>query len=124
MTDGLHAVVFAFDLSDEEPSHDHDLPERDCAIGTQPIPITEDTVHVRHLGEQTWHRVVAGSPSTLGYETSCGLVLAFGIAEWRQQAHRGEPCTECFTKHEQHKFIPEMASTWRHHLDGPHKKAK
>jgi len=124
MSDGMQGAVFDFDLSDEEPTTEHAFPEspRAWALGTQPIPITEDTLHVRHLGQQTWHRVVAGSPSTLGYETACGLLLEFGVAEWRQQAHRGEPCTDgCFTAREVARFVPEVASTWRFHSD-PKKK--
>jgi len=122
MSDGTHgSSSFAFDYSDEEPTSDYSLPERDWALGSQPIPITEDTLHVRHLGEQTWHRAMAGSPTSLGYETSCGLVLEFGVAEWRQQVHRGEPCPQCFTEREVARFVPEVASTWRYHSD-PRKK--
>jgi len=112
MFDASHAQAVSFD--DDEPTLDH-TPARDLAIGTQPIPITEDTLHVRHVGQQTWHRAMAGSPTSLGYETACGLSIEFGLAEWRQQAHRGEPCTECFTAREVARFVPETASTWRFH---------
>lgn len=125
MFDATTAVsITDFDFSEESPTSEYDLPERDWALGSQPIPITEDIVHVRHLGEQTWHRAMAGSPSTLGYETACGLALAFSDAEWRSQVYRGSPCPECFTKRELARFVPDVASTWRHHLDGPHKKEK
>lgn len=123
MSDGLRHAVPAFDLSDEEPTNDYAQPEYDWAIGSQPIPITEDTLHVRHVGQQTWHRAMAGSPTSLGYETACDLVIEFSLAEWRQQCHRGEPCRDgCFTAKEIARFVPETASTWRHFEDQQRKK--
>jgi hypothetical protein len=121
--EGMAVLHGAFDLSDDAGS-DREVPERDWAIGSQPIPITEDTVHVRHLGEQTWHRVVAGSPTSLGYETACPRpMIEFSLAEWRQQCHRGEPCRDgCFTEKEIARFVPETASTWRHFEDQQRKK--
>jgi len=123
MFDASHAQAVSFD--DDEPTLDS-TPARDLAIGTQPIPTTEDTVHVRHLGEQTWHRVVAGSPTSLGYETACPRpMIEFGLAEWRQQVHRGEPCRDgCFTAKEIARFVPETASTWRYFEDQQRKKEK
>ena len=115
---------FAPDFDAEERSiSGMDL--REWPSGSQPIPVESDTVHVRNVGSQTIHRVVAAGMSTLGYECACELVIPYNLAETRNESNRGEPCKDgCFTPFEQRKFVPEVASTWRAHLDGPHKEKK
>lgn len=109
---------YAFDISDADESHR----ETEFAQGSQPIPTELDCMHVRNVGSQVIHRVVAAGMSTIGYECACELVVPYNLAETRPESNRGEPCTNgCFTDFERKKFVPEVMSTWRHHLDGPHK---
>lgn len=113
----------ALEFSDEERTVDDAYPS-EWPTGSQPIPVEADAMHVRHVGEQTTHRVVAAGTSMIGYECACERVIEYRFAEARPESNRGTPCVGCFTAFERRKFVPEVASTWRAHLDGPHKEKK
>ena len=126
--EGLAAVVFAFDLSDEPPTVERasESPPHLWPLGTQPMSVAwdDDAVQVM-LDDGCWHRQASGMP-----ETACDIKIDYrkslGI---RPSSYLGTLCQRgCFSHHELDVLAPraraqhdaEQAAQVDQIVDGAH----